>query len=72
MPNHETLKQLCYDELGALKTKPECRAAMINHMILEEMLDIDEAEDTAEKTLQLLTLWVEEETPESAKPEASA
>ncbi len=63
---------MCYDELGTLKTKPECRAAMINHMILEEMLDIDEAEDTAEKTLQQLNLWTEEGAPEPDKPEASA
>ena len=64
MATQETLKNLCYDERGAVKTKAECRAALINHMILEEMIDIDEAEDTADKTLRELNLWPEPEKVE--------
>jgi len=60
MANPETLKQLCYDEKGAVKPKPECRAALINHLILDESMDIDDAEDLAEKTLQEVNLWEEE------------
>lgn len=57
MPEQETLKGLCYDEKGEIKTKQECRAAMINYLILEDTLDIDEAEDLADKTLKDLDLW---------------
>lgn len=57
MPGQETLKKLCFDEKGEIKTKQECRAAMINYLILEDTLDIDEAEDLAEKTLNDLDLW---------------
>ncbi|MDD5726359.1 MAG: hypothetical protein PHC53_03015 [Patescibacteria group bacterium] len=64
MANPETLKQLCYDEKGAVKPKPECRAALINHLILDESMDIDDAEDLAEKTLQEVNLW---EQPEEKK-----
>ncbi len=59
MPEQEILKSLCYDERGEVKTKNECRAAMINYLILEDTLDIDEAEDLAEKTLKALDLWPE-------------
>jgi hypothetical protein len=51
------LHVLCLDETGAPKPKNECRAAIINHLILEEMLDIDEAEDLAEKTLRDTGFW---------------
>ncbi|MDD2786192.1 MAG: hypothetical protein PHS79_04885 [Patescibacteria group bacterium] len=57
MSTPETLTKLCYDEKGTVKPKPECRAAMINHLILDEMMDIDEAEDLAEKTLTEANLW---------------
>ena len=60
MANPETLKQLCYDEKGSVRPKPECRAALINHLILDESMDIDDAEDLAEKTLQEVNLWEEE------------
>ncbi|MDF1497384.1 MAG: hypothetical protein P1P90_04990 [Patescibacteria group bacterium] len=59
MPEQEILKGLCYDERGEVKTKNECRASMINYLILEDTLDIDEAEDLAEKTLNDLDLWPE-------------
>lgn len=61
MPEQEILKKLCFDERGEIKTKQECRAAMINYLILEDTLDIDEAEDLAEKTLTELNLWPDNE-----------
>lgn len=59
MLNKETLQNLCYDEHGALKPKEACRAAMINTLILDEMMDIDEAEDAIDKLLRELNLWGE-------------
>ena len=59
MPNKDALQKLCYDEVGALKPKDQCRAAMINTLILDEMLDIDEAEDYIDKLLRELHLWGE-------------
>jgi hypothetical protein len=55
----EVLKNLCYDDKGELKSKMECRASMINHLILDESYDIDDAEDLADKTLKDLDLWPE-------------
>jgi hypothetical protein len=60
MPDQEQLKKLCYNNDGSLKTRPECRAAMINHLILDELMDIDEAEDLVEGNLDAWNLW---ETP---------
>ncbi len=57
MNTPEYLKTLCYDQNGTLKKKPECRATIINHLILDEMVDIMEAEDITEKTLRDLNLW---------------
>lgn len=59
MADQQMLKGLCYDEKGGVKPKNECRAAMINHLILEEMMDIDAAEDLADKTLREANLWGE-------------
>ena len=59
MADTQTLRALCLDEQGAPKPKNECRAVLINHLILEEMMDIDEAEDLAEKTLREADLWPE-------------
>ncbi len=53
----EELKKLCYDERGEVKSKIECRAAMINYLIIDESLDIDDAEDLADKTIRELNLW---------------
>lgn len=64
MTKPEELRALCLDERGAAKPKTECRAAIINHLILEQGLDIDEAEEVAEQTLNQSGLWPEEE----AKP----
>jgi hypothetical protein len=61
MATIETLKALCYNERNELKTRIECRAAMINHLILEEMVDVDEAEDLTDKALLELNLWPTEE-----------
>lgn len=58
MATPEQLHLLCYKEDGTtLKAKNECRAAMINMLILDEMMDIDAAEDLADKTLRDLDLW---------------
>ena len=54
MADAQTLKNLCLDEKGQPKTKEECRAAIINHLILEELTDIDEAENIADKTIREL------------------
>jgi hypothetical protein len=61
MATQELMKNLCFDDRGGLRTKPECRAAIINHLILEESVDIDEAEDLADKTLRDLNMWPEPE-----------
>lgn len=72
MATQETMKNLCFDDRGGLRTKPECRAAIINHLILEEMVDIDEAEDLADKTLREMNMWPEpEKKPEVATEEAT-
>lgn len=59
MATQETVKTFCYNESGELKPKAECRAGLINHLILEEMMDIDEAEIFIDKTLRELNLWGE-------------
>jgi len=60
MATQEALRQLCLDEKGQPKEKNECRAVIINHLILDEGLDIDEAEDLAEQTLRESHFWDEE------------
>jgi hypothetical protein len=64
----QAMKQLCFKDDGALRTKNECRAVIINKLILDELMDIDEAEDLVEKSLRDWDLWNEnppekEETP---------
>jgi hypothetical protein len=59
MATKEDLRQMCYNETGALKPKPECRAEMINKLILDEMMDIDEAENLVDKSLREFNLWGE-------------
>ncbi|MBI4139127.1 hypothetical protein HY479_03185 [Candidatus Uhrbacteria bacterium] len=68
MAEFETLRGLCLDDHGAPKPKPECRAAIINHLILEELMDIDEAEDLAEKTLRETGFWPEQEITDPSSP----
>lgn len=58
------MKQLCFNEDGSVRTKNECRAVIINKLILDELMDIDEAEDLVEKSLREWNLW-NEETGES-------
>ena len=69
MTDKDMLVKLCYDEKGQLMPKPSCRAAMINHLILEEMMDIDEAEDLAEKTLNEINLWADAQETEQKPTE---
>lgn len=57
METKEKLVALCQDEKGEIKPKNECRALMINHLILEDGLDIDAAEDLADKTLNETGYW---------------
>lgn len=64
MATQDQLKNLCFDEKGDTKPKADCRASLINHLILEEMMDIDDAEDLADKTLRELDLWKEPEATE--------
>lgn len=50
---------MCYTETGAVKPKPECRAEMINRLILDELEDIDEAENFVDASLREFNLWGE-------------
>ncbi len=59
MATKEQLRSMCYNETGGVRPKPECRAEMINHLILEEMMDIDEAEDLVDQSLREFNLWGE-------------
>ncbi|MEO5927720.1 MAG: hypothetical protein ABIO72_03285 [Patescibacteria group bacterium] len=59
MADEQTLRALCHDEKGGVRPKNECRAVMINHLILEDGMDIDAAEDLADKTLRQANLWGE-------------
>ena len=57
MESPQTLRHLCFNETGVAKPKDECRASIINHLILEIGLGVDEAEDLADKTLRESGLW---------------
>jgi len=57
METVQKLRAVCFDEVGALKPKDECRAGMINHLILEDGLGVDEAEDAADKFIRESGLW---------------
>lgn len=59
MVDADFLRGLCLDETGAPKPKNDCRAAIINHLIIGEMMDIDDAEDLAENTLRETGFWPE-------------
>lgn len=73
MATTEELRALCLDEAGKPKEKTECRAVLINHLILEELMDVDEAEDLTEDTLRQLDLWPpdEAEAPAGEENESS-
>ncbi len=57
----EQLRLLCFDEKQALKPKAECRAVMINQLILDPQTDIaiDEAENQVDKLLREWNFWNE-------------
>ncbi len=57
MATPELLKSLCYDDTGELKPMDQCRAAMINHLILEQGEGVDEAEDAADKFIRESGIW---------------
>jgi hypothetical protein len=57
--NPEALKALCYADDGSVKARIECRSDLINHLILEEMMDVDEAEELTDTTMTELGLWSE-------------
>lgn len=62
MPNDlESIRALCLDDAGNPKEKTDCRALLINHFILDELSDVDEAEEKTEAMLNELGLWKEEE-----------
>lgn len=71
MVDVEQLKALCYTEDGTVREKPDCRAALINHLILEEMMDIDDAEEQTEEVLNTLDLWPTEQPPKPDDIEAA-
>lgn len=62
-PTPDLIRQFCFTEDGLLKSKPECRAAIINHLILNDMVDIDAAEDMADEALHNSGLWPADEKP---------
>lgn len=64
MADINAIRLLCHDHAGQLKTKDDCRAVVINHFILEEMLDVDEAEEHTDRILNELGLWSEENRQE--------
>ena len=55
------LRSLCFDENNGLKAKAECRAVMINHLILDPKtdIDIDDAENHVDKLLREWNFWNE-------------
>lgn len=59
MTTSEELRNLCMDEKGDIRPKPECRAILINKLILDDLVDIDEAEGLVDKSLREWNLWNE-------------
>jgi len=58
--NLEQVRAMCHGAAGTLRPKAECRAELINKLILDEgVVDIDEAEDKIDKMLRELNLWNE-------------
>jgi hypothetical protein len=55
----EQLKAMCYTPAGDVRPKADVRAEMINTLILDELMDIDEAEDLIDKSLREFNLWGE-------------
>ena len=61
MIEKDELKKLCYNQDGSVRPKAECRAELINRIILDvkETMDIDEAENYVDKSLREFDLWGE-------------
>lgn len=59
MITSEQMRAFCFNENSSLKPKPECRAGLINMLILEDGMDIDAAEDLVDKSLREWNLWGE-------------
>jgi hypothetical protein len=55
----DQLRALCFNPDGFVRPKAEVRAETINKLILDEMMDIDEAEDLIDKSLREFNLWGE-------------
>lgn len=76
MITKEQMRAFCYNENGSLKPKAECRAGLINMLILEDGMDIDTAEDFVDKSLREWNLWgeptLEELLREDAEDEAAS
>ncbi len=59
MTTQEELRALCETPEGTIRPKADCRAVMINKLILDDMMDIDEAENLIDKSLREWNLWNE-------------
>lgn len=59
MVTKEDLRLMCFTPNGTVRPKAEVRAEMINRLILDEVMDIDEAEDLIDKSLREFNLWGE-------------
>mgnify|MGYP001563767279 CR=1 FL=1 len=59
MTTKEQMRAVCFNDNGSLKPKSECRAELINQLILEDGVDIDAAEDVVDKSLREWNLWGE-------------
>lgn len=66
----ESMRAICLDDSGNAKEKNDCRATIINHFILDDMMDIDEAEEKTENILNELGLWQKESNEESSEENA--
>lgn len=67
MITKEQLREMCFLPNGGVKPKAEVRAEMINKLILDEMMDIDEAENLIDKSLREFNLWGEPSIEELLK-----
>lgn len=59
MITKDELRALCFNPDGSVRPKAEVRAETINRLILDEMMDIDEAENFIDKSLLEFNLWGE-------------
>ncbi len=59
MVTKEDLRAMCFTPAETVRPKADVRAEMINRLILDEMMDIDEAESLIDKSLREFNLWGE-------------